>query len=182
MMTRLFAPYWLVFASAVLTASCRHAPPPVPAAQTIGDADDSFMKHPCQDLTVDEFGWRLDSLGPTRFRVVPEMKSVEARTFLQRHYSARDRQLYMEMELTASGSDMRQWAAGLTAALRVECDVNERLATVLVGRRDFDYETTVLWHDIGDGSQLRVTARARTLADLQRLRGTLFTMQFPTGG
>lgn len=180
-MSRPLAPRWFVLASALVSTGCRHVPMQAPAGEPVVEADDSFMKHPCQDLTVDDFGWRLDSLGATRFRVVPEMKSVEGRTFLLRHYSARDRQLYMEMEVTAGGSDMRQWADGLTAALRAECSVNERLATVLVGRRNFDYETTVLWHDIGDGSQLRVTVRARTLADLQRLRATLYTMQFPSG-
>jgi hypothetical protein len=163
-----------------LVAACSHVRPP-PTGQPLLATDDTVMKHPCQELSVDDFGWRLDSLGTARFRVLPELKSIEGRTFLQRHYAAQDRQLYLEMELAAGGTDMRQYAEGLTAALRAECSINERFATVIVGLRDFAYETTVLWHDIGDGSQLRVTARARTLADLQRLRATLFTMTFPSG-
>lgn len=165
----------------LLLAACSHAA--IRSDEVAGaiESDDSVMKHPCQTLTVDDFGWRLDSLGSVRFRVYPPLKSVEARTFLQRHYAANDRQLYMEMDMAAVSSDMRPFAAGLTAALRAECSVNDRFASVIVGRRDFDYETTVLFHDVGDGSQLRVTARARTLGDLQRLRATLFTMAFPKG-
>lgn len=165
----------------LVVAACHHAPPPasVVATPVASEDDASFMKNPCQDLNVDDFGWRLDSLGGVRYRVYPELKSIDARTYLTRHYAAQDRQLYLELDMTPTNSNLAQFANDLTAPLRVECAVDDRMASVLVGRRNFSYETTVLWHDIGNGNQLRVTARARTLADMNKLRATLFTMQFP---
>ncbi|MBC7897439.1 MAG: hypothetical protein H7066_18620 [Cytophagaceae bacterium] len=40
----------------------------------------SFMRFPCQALTVDEFGWRLDSLDGVLFRVHPSVKQYGARS------------------------------------------------------------------------------------------------------
>lgn len=148
-------------------------------AELRAPSDSTFMRHPCQSLTVDEFGWTLDSLDGVAFRLHPSMQRYGRKTFRDVTYRSRNARNWIRLELPVGYTDIYPYAQRLSRYRREDCAIRERTATVVVGLRGFDYQTTVIWSDIGDGRQLIATATGRTMEELQLLRGTLFTMRFP---
>ena len=102
-----------------------------------------------------------------------------AKTYREVTYRSRNARNWLVIQLPVGYVDIYTHAQRLQQYRREECSIQDRAAAVVVGRVDFNYETTVLWQDIGDGRRLIATAKARTREDLQLLRGTLFTMRFP---
>lgn len=141
--------------------------------------DSSFMRYPCQALTVDEFGWQLDSLDAVKYRVPPSMKVFGLKTFRHATYRSKNARNYINVSLPQQTESIYPYAKGLQRYRREVCAIRERQAVVVAGLADFNFQTTVLWEDIGDGRQMVVTATARTLPELQELRGMFFTMRFP---
>jgi hypothetical protein len=149
-------------------------------AELRGESGDStFMRYPCQSLVVDEFGWTLDSLDGVKYRLHPSMQRFGLKTFRDAAYRSRSNRNFLRISLPQQTASIYPYAKDLRQYRREVCSVNERAAEVVTGMRNFNFETTVLWEDIGDGRQLVATATARTLEELQVLRGTLFTMRFP---
>jgi hypothetical protein len=144
------------------------------------DADSSWMRFPCQSLTVDAFGWTLDALDGIEYRVHPSLRRLDQlRTVDSRSYASRNRRLNLRVDRPIGLVNIISYSAQLAQMRREQCSIADRAATVVVGRRGLDYETSVLWDDIGDGRQLRVTARGRSLAEAQQLRATFFTIKVP---
>ena len=143
--------------------------------------DTTFMRHPCQSLTVDEFGWTLDSLDGVAFRLHPSMQRYGLRTYSEVTYRSRNARSWLRLRMPVGFADIYPYAQRLQGNRRKDCSIQERTATVVVGQTNFNFETTVRWQDIGDGRRLIATATARTMEELQLLRATLFTMRFPSG-
>lgn len=145
------------------------------------NGDSSFMRFPCQSLTVDEFGWTLDSLDGVAYRLHPSLQRFGQRRINEVTYRSRNARNWLRLRLPVGFVEMYPFAQRLSRYRREDCSIRERTASVVIGMVGFDYQTTVIWQDIGDGRQLVATATARTMEELQVLRGTLFTMRFPGG-
>ncbi|MGQ0650588.1 MAG: hypothetical protein ACT4P7_23865 [Gemmatimonadaceae bacterium] len=142
-------------------------------------ADSSWMWLPCQELRVDEFGWTLDSLDGIAFRVHGTLRRQPVTEPRQRIFQSRDKRQTLLLQMNPSLQASYASLTRLERPRRQECSISHRVASVATGRRGVTYETTVIWQDIGDGRALRATATGRTLEEVQVLRATLFTMQFP---
>lgn len=137
------------------------------------------MRYPCQALTVDEFGWRLDSLDGVLFRVHSSMTQYGPRSRRAISYQSTNSRNWLSLAVPQQVEPFSRYVADLSQPLRQECSIRDRTASVVTGLRGFSYETTVMWDDIGDGRQMIATVSGRDIDELQVLRATLFTMRFP---
>ncbi len=142
----------------------------------------SFMRFPCQTLTVDEFGWRLDSLDGVLFRVHSSVRQYGGRSLRNVSYRSASGSDWLSLSVPQQVEQFAPYMADLSQPHREDCSIRERTARVVTGFRGFRYETTVMWDDIGDGRQMIATVSGRDLDELQVLRATLFTMRFPGAG
>jgi hypothetical protein len=148
-------------------------------AELHATGDSTWLRFPCQELVVDAFGWPRDSLEGVAYRVHPGLirRAITQPRF--RFYESRTHRQQLQIQMEAATTQIYRYTDRLNQLRVQECSIRDRVASVAAGRRDFRVETTVIWHDIGDGRSMRVTLSARSVEEAQLLRATLFTMEFP---
>lgn len=149
-------------------------------AMHAGERDTTWMRNPCQLLVVDEFGWRADSVMGISYRVHSSLIKRPTSRLFERRYETKNRRsrLTLQVPWTATPTAM-DLGRGLQQLRYEECSIADRVASVVTGRSGFEFHTRVVWNDIGDGRPLIAVATARTIAEVQLLRGVLFTLRFP---
>lgn len=173
----------VLVAFTALTASCNRfrTSDEIRSAMHAGESDTTWMRHPCQLLVVDEFGWRTDSLMGIEYRVHSSLIRRPSSRLYQRYYETRNRRNRLLLQIPISAPTGFDMGRGLQQLRFEECSIANRIASVVTGRSGFEFHTRVAWLDIGDGRPLVASATGRTIEEVQILRGVLFTLRFPGG-
>lgn len=166
---------------AVLTPGCRrHLDTDELRARLRGaEADSTWVRFPCQALTVDQFGWTKYEVAGLAYRVSPTITRSRWMDAHTREHWGPGRRSHMVVRVTNNPPSLADFGVGLLPRRLESCSIGDRVAEVASGHRGDRLETRLVFADIGDGRSLDVTIQARTVAEGQVLRATLFTIEFP---
>jgi hypothetical protein len=143
--------------------------------------DATWHTLPCEVPQFDDFGWRLDSVGPLKLRVPGRVRSVAASQYGTREYSYRSGHLFLWLAPDA-GEAYRGALLGTPRWREEMCSIGERPASVAMPMEKNVFATAVRWSEAARDETLVALIRARDLEDFRLLRAMLFTLRWDDGG
>jgi hypothetical protein len=135
---------------------------------------------PCETPTIDDFGWRTDSIAGVTIRLPSAIRSRPSPAYAEREYRLGQGSLFLWLAPDA-GQLYRQYVESAPRWRETLCEVGGRPADVGMPLQKNRFWTVIRWSDAAGGETLVAVVRARTLDELRTLRAVLFTLRFPDG-
>ncbi|MGQ0764595.1 MAG: hypothetical protein ACT4OZ_02900 [Gemmatimonadota bacterium] len=136
---------------------------------------------PCEVPAFDDFGWRLDSIGPIHLRLPSSVRLVAGPTYGRRQY--RYGSGVLEFWLAPDAGELyrgRVFGTGLWR--QTACSIADRPADVGTPLQKNQFGTVVRWSEAVPDETLVALISALKLEELRMLRAVLFTLRFRPEG
>lgn len=136
---------------------------------------------PCEVPSFDDFGWRLDSIGPIQLRLPPAVRLVAGQSYDRREYryGAGVLQLWLAPD---AGELYRGRVFGSAVWRQTSCSIADRPADVGTPLQKNQFGAVVRWSEAAPDETLVALISALRLEELRLLRAVLFTLRFDPDG